>query len=91
MNTDQYWLEFWYHYHIAVILLVVSLILAAIVLAAFTGMIEAYLDVRARPKEEMEWCHKHGYFRKKHCLVFMGVTVCPMCYKDSWDKAEERR
>jgi hypothetical protein len=58
------------------------------VLWLVVGVIEAMIDVKRRPREPMFWCHKHGYFRKKHVLPITGVTdVCPICFKEAWDKA----
>ena len=48
----------------------------------------AYMDFKGRPREPMEWCHKHGFFRRKHALAFMSTTVCPRCYMEAWKQAE---
>lgn len=55
------------------------------------GVVNGYFDVKERPTEPMEWCHVHGFFRKKHVLPFMNTTICPRCYKDAWQKAEKGR
>ncbi len=68
----------------------IILIVVAFFLAVGSAILEAYLEVRKKPKEEMYWCpNGHGYFRKKHCLPLfpeLGGTaqnsfVCPQCYK----------
>ena len=54
-----------------------------------SGAVEGYLDAKNRPKEQkMFWCAKHGMFLEKHVLPVPGMTtVCPICFKESWDKA----
>ena len=61
-----------------------------IVIGIYLGsaFLEAWMDVVRRPTEPMEWCHVHGFFRKKHTLPFMNTTICPMCYNAAWKKAE---
>lgn len=53
-----------------------------------TGVVEGFMDAKKRPAEPMEWCYKHGFFRKEHVLQFMDVTVCPRCYHEAFEKAE---
>lgn len=54
------------------------------------GVMETIAEVKNRPREPMFWCHKHGHFRRKHVLPIPGMTdVCPMCYREAWDKAEQ--
>jgi len=67
---------------------IVGIILVGLYLGS--ALAEAWFDVRQRPTEEMEWCHVHGAFRKKHCLPFLNTTICPMCYNAAWKKAENR-
>jgi hypothetical protein len=56
-----------------------------------SGVLEAVLDVKRRPREPMFWCTHHGYFRQKHVLPIPGMTdVCPICYHEAWKKAENR-
>ncbi len=54
-----------------------------------SGIYEGYLDAQNRPKErEMYWCAKHGMFLQKHVLPVPGMTVvCPICFRESWNKA----
>lgn len=67
---------------------VVILAVIGWVLWTLSGVYEGYLDAQNRPKETMFWCHKHGMFRQKHVLPVPGMTnVCPICFKESWDKA----
>lgn len=73
------------HKHFILILIIVFV---CFVLSAVSAILEAYLDTRKRPKEEMLWCNKHGYFRKKHALPMFPhmeheTLVCPQCYKES--------
>lgn len=81
-------MTFFYHHYV---LLIVLTVLVFLILAG-AAVLEAWLDTRKRPKEEMFWCSKHGPVRKKHCLpLFPGMKkqngedflVCPMCYRDS--------
>jgi hypothetical protein len=73
------------------IVLIVVLVVIVFVCAAGSAVGEAWMDVRQKPKEEMFWCFRHGYFRKKHCLPLfpeLGGTaknsfVCPSCYYDA--------
>ena len=52
------------------------------------GIAGAFVDIKKRPREDMYWCSKHGYFRRKHVLPIEGITeVCPICFKQAWDKA----
>lgn len=68
---------------------VITIIVAAFVVWLGTGAVEGYWDAQKRPAEPMEWCHKHGFFRKKHVLEFMDTTVCPRCYQEAWKKVEK--
>lgn len=81
------------------IILISILIVFVLVIAAGSAVLEAYLELRKKPKEEMFWCNKHGYFRKKHCLPLfpelMGTAsnsfVCPTCYKEVvWDNPNKK-
>lgn len=54
-----------------------------------TAIPQAYLDFKARPREPMEWCGKHGFFRRKHALPFMNTTICPRCYMEAWNNADQ--
>jgi hypothetical protein len=77
-------LVFLFHHWILVCIFII-LIFAT---AAGTAVLEAYIDFKGKPKEEMFWCTKHGYFRKQHCLPLfpeLGGTaensfICPTCY-----------
>lgn len=65
--------------------------LTVLIVYALTPIVEAWLDFKKRPKEEMFWCpvKGHGYFRKKHALpLFPGMDiegsfVCPECYRQA--------
>jgi len=72
----------------------IALVLCITVFVLLTA-IDIYLDERDKvnksPKEEMFWCQKHGFFRKKHCLhlfpqlgdQIQNAYVCPICYKEA--------
>lgn len=67
----------------------IVLIVIAFLIAAGSAILEAYLEVQKKPKEDMFYCNVHGPFRKKHCIPLfpelMGVAensfICPTCYK----------
>ena len=71
-------------------------IIGVIAILSFLGLViltfvEAILDTKKKPRVEMFWCHKHGYFKKEHCLPLFpemmgtvdGSFVCPTCYKNA--------
>lgn len=64
--------------------------LAVFAIWLITGVVEGVLDAQKRPTEPMEWCYKHGFFRKKHVLEFMGCTVCPRCYYQAFKDVEKQ-
>lgn len=72
-----------------VIIIVIVLIVSYIIWGIGTALLQAYLEHNKKPKEEMFWCSKHGYFRKKHCLQLfpelqgtpLNSWICPSCYK----------
>lgn len=64
-------------------------LLAAYAVYLLSAIPQAYIDFKARPREPMEWCHKHGFFRRKHALPFMNTTICPRCYMEAWNNASE--
>lgn len=71
----------------------IGIVLGVVLLAMFGAYIlsavpQAYAEFKERPREPMEWCYKHGYFRKKHTLPFMGTTICPRCYMEAWNNAD---
>jgi len=67
-----------------------ALFITYVFAGSVTAILEAVLDFKQAPREPMEWCHKHGYFRKIHTLELfpdLGGTaanshVCPTCYKE---------
>lgn len=68
-----------WHFWLPAIILFVALVWALAV-----PIFEAWLDYKGRPREPMEWCHKHGFFRKTHCIpITPTVNVCPTCYLDA--------
>jgi hypothetical protein len=73
--------------HLAIKILVWALALWAVYV--LSGVAQAYLEFKERPREPMGWCHRHGFFRKKHLLPFMSTTVCPRCYMEAWNNAEK--
>jgi hypothetical protein len=66
----------------------VWVLLGLMVVYLGSAVVEAFVDIRGRPTEPMAWCHKHGMFRKKHVLPWMGTEICPMCYYSAWKDAE---
>ena len=42
--------------------------------------VEAKLEVKASPREEMFMCDVHGAFRKKHVIKFLDYEMCPRCF-----------
>jgi hypothetical protein len=71
------------------IVLFIVLIIIAFVLAVGSAVLEAWLDIRQRPKEDMFWCSTcQQYFRKQHALKLFpdmpdsvqNSFVCPSCY-----------
>lgn len=69
-------------------LTLVVITLAFLIVWLGSGAVEGYMDAKRRPAEAMEWCHKHGAFRKKHVLEFAETTVCPRCYYEAFKKVE---
>jgi hypothetical protein len=71
--------------------LIIFILVLLFLIASGMAVLEAWLEVRKKPKEEMFWCNKHGYFRKKHCLKLfpelsdsvLSSFVCPLCYKET--------
>jgi hypothetical protein len=75
----------------SIIIVLFLMIVIFCLLGIVSAVLEAYLEVKNRPKEEMFKCPLgHGIFRKKHCLVLfpdLGGTaqnsfICPICYKE---------
>jgi hypothetical protein len=62
-------------------IVIIGLAVAVVIMClfAFAG---AWAEVKSRPRESMEWCHKHGHFRKGHALRLPGTeaVICPRCY-----------
>ena len=73
------------------IITIFSVITVAVVALFVIAYIDAWSDVKNRPREPMEWCHIHGPFRRGHSLPFFGTTICPRCYKDALQKAEAEK
>jgi hypothetical protein len=69
-------------------------LLAGVVILVYSGLtfLEAYLEVRAAPREPMFICEKnpkHGMFLAKHCIEFMpGVKYCPLCFHETSKRME---
>lgn len=74
--------------------LVVFLVL---VLVVFVGIvIEAWLEVKAAPREEMVICQHHGPIRSSLLLKMPGFNkndplsgYCPLCFHETLQKAEK--
>ena len=74
------------------ILGLVGLVLIAVVCLwlILVPLLQAYADFKARPREPMDWCPKHGMFRQQHSLPVPGVPtvkMCPTCFLNSISKA----
>jgi hypothetical protein len=75
------------------------MIIVIFLFLAFTAVLEAWMDFKSKPKEEMFWCTKHGYFRKIHCVPLfpeLGGTaqnsfICPTCYHDQVFKGPNKK
>lgn len=75
----------------AVVALVVLAVLVMVCLCIFGltvagAWLEAYAEFKSRPREPMDWCSKHGFFRQKYALPVPGVPtvkMCPTCFWDS--------
>lgn len=65
-------------------------ILAIYAIYILSAIPQAYAEFKQRPREPMEWCHKHGFYRRKHTLPFMGTTICPKCYLEAWNNAPKQ-
>jgi hypothetical protein len=62
------------------LIVVAALFIYLVIVPLLEGMIE-YMS---RPREPMEWCHKHGFFRKAQCIpITPTVMICPTCYLES--------
>lgn len=74
--------------HYGWLLFIIFLILA---IAVGSAIVEAYVDVKNKPREPMFWCNKHGYFRMKHTLPLFpelggkaqNSHMCPSCYHET--------
>ena len=75
------------------VLLAISFVLILIAGAWWYGaaFVEAYLEVKNKPREKMGWCHKHGLIREKHMLPLGFMDVCPICYKKTLDQAGQMK
>ena len=68
----------------------ISIAIVVLVVGALwwgTAYVEAYIEVKNKPREQAHWCHRHGMIAKKHVLDLGVTTVCPLCYKASMDQA----
>jgi hypothetical protein len=71
--------------------LILCSVTAYILIGVCAAVLEAYIDVKNKPREEMFWCTKHGPIRKQHTLPLfpelggrpLNSHVCPMCYKQA--------
>lgn len=51
--------------------------------------LEAYIEVKGQPREEMFLCDKHGAISKRHLIKFMDFDYCPMCFHEKLSEAEK--
>lgn len=77
--------------------LIIYALISYVIIGVCAAVLEAYIDIKNRPREDMFWCHKHGPIRKKHLLPLfpdlggrpINSNVCPMCYKAAvWDNVK---
>ena len=79
--------------------LLVVLVAVCFAMAAGSAILEAWLDIRQRPKEDMFWCSTcQQYFRKKHALklfpdmpdTVQNSFICPSCYyRAVWENPDK--
>lgn len=73
-----------------VITILVSVIIMVVALLFIgSAIFNAYYQVKNTPREDMFWCHKHGTIRKKLVLDLGYTQVCPLCYREALEKAEQ--
>lgn len=81
------------------IVLIAVLLVVGFIFIASAVILEAWMDTRKRPREEMFWCNKHGFVRKKHCLeLFPGMKKqnggpflgCPFCLQSVMVDVEKK-
>lgn len=62
-------------------------------------MFDAYMEFKETPTEPMEWCNKHGAFRRSNTLPLFpelggtaaNANVCPSCYYEAvWKNPNAR-
>lgn len=54
-----------------------------------TALFEAWFEVKNKPREKMMWCHKHGMVRMRHAIDLGYTQVCPLCYREALEQAEQ--
>lgn len=54
-------------------------------------ILSTWAEVKAQPREEMEWCPKHGAIRRAHSVNFAGVYYCSICFHENMVSAEKAR
>lgn len=97
VEVMQGWSNFPVSYLIGIseiLLVAIAIWLTLLLLHAIAGgWVDGKERIRTSPREPMEWCHKHGFFRLKHVLTLpiggTTVTICPKCYLQSIQQAQK--
>jgi len=75
------------HQHQIVFGVIVFTVLFALVgvLVAVLAYLDAWTETKSRPRVAMEWCTKHGAYKKEHAIPLPGTVsgMCPRCYQEA--------
>jgi hypothetical protein len=71
------------------VVIIATCIIAGLITYVFCVLLATYLEEKARPREAMFLCHKHGAIRKDHLIFFAGTEYCPICFHERLTTAEE--
>lgn len=52
-------------------------------------VLEAWLDTKTAPRQEMFWCNAHGAILKAHCITLLDSPYCPRCFTERMKSAEK--
>jgi threonine/homoserine/homoserine lactone efflux protein len=72
-------------------IVILSILAAGGVLYLAYIILSTWAEVKAQPREEMEWCPKHGAIRRSHAVNFAGVYYCSICFHENMVNAEKNR
>jgi len=51
--------------------------------------LEAFVEVKGQPREDMWLCDVHGTISKRHLIYFIGMPYCPLCFHNRLSSAEK--